>query len=179
MNAPKQSSMREVLVIRHASTRLNNDDAAIDRLRGWSDIPLSLQGMEQAKTLAEEVASSPPDVILCSDLNRCVVTARIISERLGIRLEEPAFNLRPWNVGVFTGRKALEVLPLMMSYVTEHPDRPLPEGESFNTFRNRFVQGSARCADAAQGPSLHRHPQPFRAPTPLTGGRRLERSHRR
>ena len=29
----------------------------------------------------------------------------------------------------------------MMSYVTEHPDRPLPEGESFNTFRNRFVQG--------------------------------------
>ena len=51
--------MREVLVIRHASTRLNNDDAAIDRLRGWSDIPLSLQGMEQAKTLADEVAQAP------------------------------------------------------------------------------------------------------------------------
>ncbi len=75
------SNLRSILLIRHASTRLNNDDASIDRLRGHSNIPLSAQGIEQAKALAEEVASSPPDVILCSDLDRCVITAKIIAEQ--------------------------------------------------------------------------------------------------
>ena len=142
---------RTLLVIRHASTRLNNDDTAIDRLRGHSNIPLSLQGIEQAKALAKEVANTPPDVILCSDLNRCVVTAQIISEYLGIKLEEPTFNLRPWDVGDFTGRKALEVLPTMMRYVTDTPNEPLPGGESFNTFRDRFMFGMRDALERHKG----------------------------
>ena len=142
---------RRVQIIRHASTRLNNDDVNVDRLRGWSNIPLSEQGMAQAKVLAEEVAKYPPDVLLCSDLNRCVTTAAIIAERLGIELEPPAFCFRPWDVGVFTGRKAIECLPTMMGHVIDRPDEPIPEGESFNTFRRRLIGGVHDALDKYDG----------------------------
>jgi broad specificity phosphatase PhoE len=133
--------LRSILVIRHASTKLNNDNPSIDRIRGWTDHPLSGAGIEQANKLATEIAIEPPDVLLCSDLKRCVVTARIIAQHLGMIPEEPSMDFRPWHTGDLTGCVVAEVMPVLLRYAIETPEIPIPGGESFNRFRKRLFAG--------------------------------------
>ncbi len=132
---------RSILVIRHASTKLNNDSPSIDRIRGWTNLSLSPEGLEQAKKLAEEIAKDPPDILVSSDLKRAVTTADIIAERLGLRLEEPTADFRPWHTGELTGCVVQEVMPTLLRYAIEMPGEVLPGGESFNRFRKRLLTG--------------------------------------
>ncbi len=133
--------MRSILVIRHASTKLNNDSPSIDRIRGWTNHPLSDAGLEQAKKLADEIALDPPKVLLCSDMKRAVDTAQIIAKRINVKLEEPTADFRPWHTGELTGCVVQEVMPTLLRYAIEMPDEVLPGGESFNRFRKRLLGG--------------------------------------
>ncbi len=142
---------RSILVIRHASTKLNNDHPSIDRIRGWTNLSLSPEGLEQAKKLAEEIAKDPPDILVSSDLKRAVTTADIIAERLGLKLEEPTADFRPWHTGELTGCVVQEVMPTLLRYATEMPDEVLPGGESFNRFRKRLLNGLRMAFDKYDG----------------------------
>ena len=73
--------MTQFALIRHGSTAWNKEK----RSQGQTDNPLDQEGIEQAVLLAERLSSESWDAIYASDLGRAHETAKIISERLGIR----------------------------------------------------------------------------------------------
>lgn len=144
-------AMRRVQIIRHGATELNNDDVSFDRIRGWKDVPLSPEGKQEAEKLAGTIAKDPPDVMLASDLMRAAETAKIISGKTGIPLAGTSPAFRPWNVGDFAGQLSSKVLPILGEYAAEKPDEQLPNGESFNDFRKRFLTGLSQALQQHQG----------------------------
>ncbi len=141
---------RNILLIRHGATALNSDDHTVDRIRGWSDWPLSDQGKEEAKKLA--FLDGIPDILLTSDLIRAQQTAVIIANTLDIEMAlPPTEDFRPWNVGDFVGRSAAEVVPLLAQYATQKPMLAVPGGESFLAFHDRFFLGLLRALQCYPG----------------------------
>jgi len=134
----KKTSMRTIRVMRHGATKLNNDDVSTDRIRGWKDIPLSADGREEAEKLAKKQAKDPPDTIISSDLKRAADTAKIVAEACGMEVAEVTKGLRPWNVGDYAGKTSKEAVPILCEYAIKTPDKPIPGGEPFSAFRNRF-----------------------------------------
>lgn len=147
----KGKDMRDIQIIRHGATKLNNDDASVDRVRGWKDIPLSPDGKSEAERLGTKLKSTPPDVLVSSDLKRAHDTAKIISDKTGVPISAVTKDFRPWNAGDFAGKPSSEAVPILAEYATKTPDKEIPGGESFNTFRLRFLQGLANTLDRHDG----------------------------
>ncbi len=143
---------RQFTLIRHGKTALNDGDTSVDRIRGWMDIPLSAEGHAEVRDMAEHLARAGTkiDAIIASDLARTQETANAVSERLGGLPTEFTSSLRPWNVGDFAGQTTKVALPQLEDYIRNRPGEPVPNGESFNSFRNRAFAG---LIDA-----LNRHP---------------------
>lgn len=129
---------RKILLARHGATDLNDNG---DSIRGWLNVPLNDHGIEEAYELGEKLKKEDFDIIICSDLKRAVETAQIISDITGKPIEGKTDLLRPWDVGELTGKESKTVIPRMMEYVNKHPDEKVPEGESFNNFKKRFLGG--------------------------------------
>lgn len=127
-----------LVVIRHGSTDLNGDDSS-DKIRGWLDVPLSDKGIKDVNDSLPDLKKAKIDGLVTSDLSRCIDTAKIISKELGIPILGKSANLRPWNVGEWTGKPTKEVLPLMQELIKNSPDQSAPGGESFNNFKTRFL----------------------------------------
>ena len=134
-------NMRDVQIIRHGATDLNHDDLSVDKLRGWTNVPLSEAGRAEATKTSEDVAKSPPGHIITSDLDRAHETAKIVSAQTGVPIVGVTPNLRPWNVGDLAGKPSKDGIPILADYATNHPNTPVPGGESFNQFRSRFFTG--------------------------------------
>jgi broad specificity phosphatase PhoE len=70
---------------------------------GWSEEPLTLNGCQQAREAAENLASVNIETIYCSPLKRAVQTAEIIGGILGLGIKPVAeesfkeFRLGPWE----------------------------------------------------------------------------------
>jgi alpha-ribazole phosphatase len=131
---------RFIQLIRHGATKLNNDDVSVDRIRGWSNVPLSPDGHEEAIHLGDRLRTDPPMSIIASDLLRASETAEIISRLTKAPLVEKTKAFRPWNVGDYTGKLTSDCIPILEDH-TKHPNKPLPGGESFNSFKRRFMTG--------------------------------------
>jgi 2,3-bisphosphoglycerate-dependent phosphoglycerate mutase len=121
-----------VLVCRHGST-VNNDAGVYI---GQQDIPLDAGGKEQAQELAQFLQQFPIKLIVCSPLSRTMETAQVIAQRFGLQ-PEPSDRLIPWNVGFMTGQPKAP-LKEVRKYFIEHPDEPVPGGESFTEFQDKF-----------------------------------------
>ncbi len=132
------SIWRNVLIIRHGATALNSDDHSKDRIRGWSDWPLSKQGAGEARLLAMQI-NKAPSTLLCSNLTRAEQTASIIADEFNIPYHMSAAFL-PWDVGLFVGANAAEAMPKLARYAVDS-HKIVPGGESFDTFRTRFLRG--------------------------------------
>jgi broad specificity phosphatase PhoE len=140
-------------LVRHGATKLNNStDASQDMIRGWSDVPLSDEGREHAKETAERLKGKGIQVLISSNLSRARETAEIIGKVIGVR---PQFSqeLRPWNLGELTGKSTEDALPRIRAYI-EAPTQKVPQGESFDTFKDRAFSGLADCLDIAAGRKL-------------------------
>lgn len=83
-------------VMRHGESEANRDK----RSSGWSQVPLTNLGVEQAKKTGELMRDIRIDRIFCSDLLRAKQTAELIFP--GREYVEDA-RLRELNVGVLTG----------------------------------------------------------------------------
>lgn len=131
--------VRKFYLIRHGATALNSESGGPDRIRGWSDIPLSKEGEEEAKKLGQELKSSGLGMLYYSTLIRARETAQAIAATTqAILIPEP--DLRPWNLGEFTGKESKAVHPQMMDFAMHKPDEPIPGGgESFNHFKFRVM----------------------------------------
>lgn len=125
--------MKSVYIIRHGSTKLNHED----KLRGWSDVPLSDKGKEEVRATARKLKDSGIQIIISSDLTRAQETAHEISKETGAPVKT-TMGLRPWNVGIFTGQDSKDTHPKLKEYATK-PNVSIPKGESFNSFKNRFI----------------------------------------
>lgn len=137
------ANTRTFQLIRHGATSMNNDDVSVDRIRGWQDIPLSKSGRTEAHNTARKIARSddPPDCIYTSDLKRAADTADIIAKHCNAPKPTRTKDLRPWDLGDLAGKTTKEALPDMTKYACDTPDKAVPGGESFNSFKSRAFKG--------------------------------------
>jgi len=128
-------------LVRHGSTDMNAEGGknSADTIRGWSNVPLNDKGRQEVKDTADELKSHGITAIVSSDLDRAKETAQIIGDSVGVR---PSFShkLRPWDLGEYTGKPAADSAPALREY-SQNPDRVVPGGESFNTFKDRTFEG--------------------------------------
>ena len=150
MNA-LDSGHRNILIVRHGATRLNNDDVSVDRIRGWKDVPLSGDGRKEAEKLADELTKHKPDGIVSSDLCRAYDTAKIISDKTKIPIEDVSKAFRPWNLGIYAGELSKKAIPIIAAYATDKPGMKIPDGESFENFEARFLNGLYDALDEFRG----------------------------
>jgi len=122
-----------MIFVRHGSTSMNSDG---DRIRGWKDIPLDKEGIEEANNVAKKIP--PVDCIYSSSLQRASDTAETISKHQGGTKLVLTEDLKPWDLGIFTGSHSAQIQDKIRYYV-EHPEVEVPKGESFDTFRKRFL----------------------------------------
>lgn len=130
---------KTLLIVRHGATKLNNQtDMSEDRIRGWSNVPLSSEGIAEAHQAAADLAQYEPEIIFSSDLERALMTAQIIANSCHCPLQSTPI-LRPWNLGKMQGQVTKTALPIIQRFVCDAPDQPVPEGESFSQFKDRAL----------------------------------------
>ena len=87
-----------IYLIRHGQTDWNVER----KIQGQTDIPLNINGKQQAKEAAEEIANLKIDKIISSDLSRAKETAEIINKKVGAEITYDK-RLREVNYGDFEG----------------------------------------------------------------------------
>jgi probable phosphoglycerate mutase len=133
----KNKTMGKLLIIRHGHTSLNLPGRD-ERLRGWLDVPLDQEGLEEAAATAKLIRRDYcVDAIYCSDLRRARQTAEVLRRATKSPVTYTS-DLRPWNLGVFCGQRVREILPYL-NLLNQHPDLPAPSGESFYQFYGRYA----------------------------------------
>lgn len=142
-----------IWLIRHGETSWNADR----RLQGWQDIPLNDVGEQQARNLANYLASDRFDVkfdhVVSSDLQRAAQTAAISCAHTGLDVVLDK-GLRERGFGVLEGRS-------WDSFGGRVPDQPgdsadlAPEGGEFiQQFQQRVLAAVERLADTYPGKKL-------------------------
>jgi broad specificity phosphatase PhoE len=128
--------MTTMLLARHGETEWNR----IGRYQGWADPPLNETGRTQARTLAEQLGSTPFDAVYSSDLRRARETAEIVAHPHGMPvLVEP--GLREVNVGAWSGLTRTEV-------EQRFPGGERPGGETREQHAARVLAAAERIARA-------------------------------
>jgi broad specificity phosphatase PhoE len=140
--------MGKLILVRHGHTCLNVPGRD-ERLRGWLDIPLDDQGLQEAADTAERLADYPVEAIYSSDLRRARQTAEVLRRRTGAPRVATSKDLRPWNLGVFCGQRVYDILPFL-NLLNQHPDMVAPSGESFYQFYGRYSQRLNELMNLAQ-----------------------------
>lgn len=141
----------KTFVVRHGSTEMNNADPDKDLIRGHVNVPLDNKGRQEAQETGKKIAEQGGvQHIITSDLDRTVDTAKAIQEHNpGATLTEDP-GLRPWNFGpTIEGKPTSEMLPKIRA-LTENPDQRPPGGETFNEFKDRFLDAFHRAQDTTQ-----------------------------
>lgn len=138
------------LMLRHGSTSLNESDS----YRGWTDIPLSPLGLEQAFEAGHFLADYPITKIVASPMNRTISTAVIAAHHVQ-SFEYPIFEdkgLMPINIGKFTGlsksKHKKEVKAIL------HSGEVIPGGESLKQFQERIKYVMEQQVDEYDGLTL-------------------------
>lgn len=127
-----------VLLVRHGHTDFNGTSGkSEDKIRGWIDVPLNDEGRQDAVKAKTQLKGTKVDAIFSSDLVRAKETAEIIDKDHGVPIVESA-ALRPWNLGHFQGQPTSEVIDEINDHIN-NPDEVVPDGESFNDFRQRYI----------------------------------------
>ena len=119
-----------IYLARHGQTPYNEEG----RFQGWSDVPLTALGVEQAGLLAAEVEAIGPGLLVSSSLERALQTARIVGERTGLEpLVEP--RLAETDTGAWTHRSFDKVMAEdpegFRSFLELDQGWAFPGGESF------------------------------------------------
>jgi len=109
-----------------------------DKIRGWRDLPLSPKGKEEVVRLGKKLKGEDFDGIISSDLERARQTAEAIAKETGKPIYGYTRSLRPWDAGELTGQEANKIVSKMNHYI-DHPEETVRDGESFNTFKDRYL----------------------------------------
>jgi broad specificity phosphatase PhoE len=131
-----------ILLVRHGETPLN--DPKNEAIRGYSDIPLSVEGKRGVEEAAEFLRAMdyPIQRVLSSPLQRAMMTAMVVADPRHAKVI-PENSLLPWNLGDLSGKPIKDVAPLM-DWLQDHPDIKAPRGESYCDFYYRWAAGLDR-----------------------------------
>lgn len=123
----------ELFLVRHGETVWNQEG----RYYGHSDVPLSENGIMQAKKMGEYFHNVSFDKVIVSPLKRAVDTAKALTDQT-LCYDE---RLLEQNFGKFEGKTYMELkkeFPKELSlWNNNHEEYCLPEGESFHMVRDR------------------------------------------
>lgn len=124
--SPRVVSNKLVLhFVRHGETDWNAERRIQGQLK---EVALSVNGRQQARAIADELATTNATLIIASDLDRTMQTAEIISERLQLPIvAEPA--LRERHFGITQGQFYADVADLVHEW-WKHADHRVEGGES-------------------------------------------------
>jgi 2,3-bisphosphoglycerate-dependent phosphoglycerate mutase len=121
-------------LVRHGELSVKN------KWDGWGEYNLSPEGIQSAEQAGHWLSFDHIGRIIASDMPRTIHTAEIIMNCCNIECPflstDP--NLRPLNVGSFTGQEKTPERMKQFEWYKEHPDQPFPEGESVDQFRLRI-----------------------------------------
>lgn len=134
-----------VYLARHGTTELNTAGC----FRGNVNVGLDAQGYRDAARLAHVFEALDISAIVHSDKKRSTQTADVIAKAKSMAAH-PTPNLHAWNVGEFSGEPKDEANRIKLEYYVQHPDRPIPEGESLNEFKARVRPAIMEAADIAE-----------------------------
>lgn len=130
---------KAIYLVRHGAVRL---PAGGRRFIGQSDVPLSEEGLRQANHLRGTLLHFHFSAVYCSDLSRCVETARIVAEPHGIApIECPSFReifLGHWEGLTFDEVSAQYPEEFKARGIDIANHRP-PQGESFMDCASRVI----------------------------------------
>lgn len=131
------------LVYETHSTSVDNETG---RATGWLGGTLSEAGREQARLLGERRRNDGIHLVVASDLNRAIETARIAFDGSGIPVTLD-WRLRECNYGSMNGmpRERLD------SERRRRLDEPFPDGESWRQAVDRVVGALADIARERSG----------------------------
>lgn len=123
-------------LVRHGET----DWSAERRYTGRTDVGLNDVGRRQAAALSE-IATGPYESVWCSDLGRCVETARLMGAEA-----TPTAELREFDFGEIEGRQWADLDEATQQGLLDFDGFVAPGGESVAAFGlriDRFVDGLA------------------------------------
>lgn len=89
-------------VVRHGETSW----AAAGRHTGWTDIPLTDAGRDEARALGPRLAHVPFGAVISSPLSRALETARLAGFGRRVTTDD---DLREWDYGADEGRTTAEI----------------------------------------------------------------------
>lgn len=118
-----------IYVLRHGETEAN----AENKFRGWINVDLDKNGVQQAKDAGLFLSDKKIKAVYCSDLARTVQTAKLAIPKLSAEKDR---NLKPWDVGVFSG-KSKELYQNPLNWYIDNPETEIPDGESLKSFSDR------------------------------------------
>lgn len=128
-----------LILVRHGQTEWNVER----RLQGWKDSPLSENGKEQVKKVAELLKSEKIDLAYCSDLGRAVTTAEEILKFHDCSLEKTKL-LREINYGKMEGLTQSESEKLMPGVwnarLSDRYNLACPGGENYKTMVGKRIK---------------------------------------
>lgn len=118
-------------LIRHAKS-ISND---LNEWTGQRDVPLSQTGIDDQKEIALKYSYPKGEIYFSSPQLRCTQSLETIYGH-GADILLP--DLLECSMGILEGKKYdnLDSDPLYLSWINE-PNKPIPNGESFNAFRTR------------------------------------------
>jgi broad specificity phosphatase PhoE len=118
-----------VLLIRHGETEWNRER----RCQGFTDVPLSETGLDQAERLSRALAREPLAAVFSTDQIRAKKTAEIIARPHQLSVQVDA-RLRELNQGVLEGQNMEGLLAhhaeLLKAWMADPAHTRMPRGES-------------------------------------------------
>jgi broad specificity phosphatase PhoE len=134
-----------IYIVRHGETTLN----AGNKFRGFADVPLDENGIKQADQVRDDLSDVNLSHSYSSDLQRAEKTANIIIKPHGIS-NKILKDMRPWDVGKFTGQPKNAENKKELQAFADTPDKAIPDGESLNQFRDRYTRAFNQIVDEAR-----------------------------
>src|ERR1700674_421178 len=132
-----------LLILRHGETAWNRER----RYQGWTDTPLSPEGLVQAEAAARELKEHTFAAVYSSPLRRALDTAAVIAAPHGLEVEtDPAFRdlgFGQWEGLTLDEARARDAVLHADWAKMPHLVSP-PNGESLATARERVLAGLER-----------------------------------
>jgi broad specificity phosphatase PhoE len=134
--------MIQIILMRHGRTSWNVQDRKGRRFRGLVDLPLSEEGVAQARTTAQRLAGISLTAFYSSPLQRALRTAQILAEPHGL-IPRASPGLTSMDYGDWTGQFTADVAQRWPEQYRQWMHDPfslrIPGGGSATDLRDRAV----------------------------------------
>ncbi|RKD28051.1 histidine phosphatase family protein [Caminicella sporogenes] len=140
--------MKKIYLVRHGETLWNY----MSKTQGCKNILLSKKGIFQAKAVANRLSSFDEKYIkiYSSDLDRCLITAKYISQKINKEIEVLK-DLREMNFGSWEGLTSEEIKQNYLSEYNIWRNTPhianIPNGENLKSVQKRCLKAIYKICD--------------------------------